>query len=325
MNSSPKPLLLDILKKLNATQFVSGEDLAEMFQISRANISLTLQQAKTFGVDIQRIHGKGYRLATSIDWLDASQIQSLRQETGSVTVLPVIDSTNTWMLQHPDDFEHGSCLLAECQTQGRGRRGRQWTSSIGGSLTFSLRWDFPFGIARLSGLSLATGVAIARALHRVGLTSAQLKWPNDILIHNKKLAGMLIETQGDALGPIQTIIGIGINVHLTAEQREEIAQSVTDLSEHFTHPPSRNAILAILLDELHSVLKVFTEKGFAAFQSEWESLHAWQNQPVSIMQNTTTILQGIVTGVNADGALVLRTPHGEEIVHAGDVSLRRAS
>ncbi|WP_018151214.1 biotin--[acetyl-CoA-carboxylase] ligase [Leeia oryzae] len=326
MSLPPKPLLLDALKRLDADKFCSGEYLAEQLHVSRASISLALQQARTFGVNVQSVHGKGYRLPHPIDWLDSHVIQSHRLVAGpAVSVLDVTDSTNTQMLQHPDDYTHGSCLVAECQTGGRGRRGRQWQSTLGGSLAFSLRWDFPFGIARLSGLSLATGIAIIRALRRIGMTQAMLKWPNDVLIGPRKLAGILIETQGDALGPIQAIIGIGLNVRLSDLQRDDIDQPVTDLAEHLSQTPSRNALLAILLDELAHILNTFTQDGFAPLRSEWQSLHAWQDRAVNIVQGCEILSSGVACGVDALGALLIETGTCIQTVYAGDVSLRAAT
>ncbi|NLR76326.1 biotin--[acetyl-CoA-carboxylase] ligase [Leeia aquatica] len=323
--AAPRPLVFDTLRALSTEQFCSGEALADQLGVSRASISLALQQARELGVPVHSVHGRGYRLSQPVDWLDASQIQAMRQAGAPpLEVLSVTDSTNSQLLSRAAQAVHGLCLTAEFQTAGRGRRGRSWQAALGGSLAFSVLWRFPGGISQLSGLSLAVGVAVVRVLHRLGLQAAQLKWPNDILVDGHKLAGILIETQGDALGPIQAVVGIGLNVRLPDNLQQQIDQRTTDLAAHLPHLPSRNALLALLLDELQAVSAQFVDAGFAAFREEWQHYHVWQGQPVQVCYHDDHCLAGVAMGVDAAGALLLHDGVTVRPVAAGEVSLRAA-
>ena len=317
--------LFDALSRLSHDHFLSGEALAEVLDLSRASVSQLMKEARSLGVEVHSVHGRGYRLAAPLDWLDAGAVSA--QLIGSaqrwpVDVLTVTDSTNSQLLARRD-APHGLTLAAECQTAGRGRRGRTWLSAPGGSLTFSVLLRFPFGLARLAGLSLAVGVALTRSLERLGLP-AQLKWPNDVLLHGRKLAGILIETQGDTLGPLDVVVGVGLNVRLSPALLAEVDQPVADLAGGLPQPPSRNALLAMLLNELADVTDMFTQHGFAPFQDEWQRRHAFQDQAVVLRQPDGGAFHGIARGVDRDGALRLETPSGIDTVYAGDLSLRGA-
>ena len=121
-------------------------------------------------------------------------------------------------------------LAAEWQTAGRGRRGKAWTAVAGGSLTFSLGWRYEQGAGFLAGLSLAVGVAVVKALEAEGLAGVELKWPNDLVHRHLKVGGILVELNGDALGPSTVVVGVGLNVRLPAEVRRNIEQPVSDLT-----------------------------------------------------------------------------------------------
>jgi BirA family biotin operon repressor/biotin-[acetyl-CoA-carboxylase] ligase len=189
-------------------------------------------------------------------------------------------------------------------------------------------WRFDCGLAGLSGLSLATGVALIRALHALGVSGVQLKWPNDVLGGGGKIAGILIEAQGDMLGPSAVVIGIGLNLSLPQQVLKNIDQPVSDLSHLTETLPPRNLLLAALLRELATVLREFSASGFAALREEWESYHLYQNQPVQLFLPDTSTVQGVVRGVEADGALLVEvrsavTGQPEmKIFHAGEISLR---
>ena len=147
-----------------------------------------------------------------------------------------LESTNSYLMKKASQqvlalAPHATCVVAELQTAGKGRRGRSWQAGLGASLTFSLLWRFQSGASALSGLSLAVGVALIRALHSLGIHQARLKWPNDVLVANgrgpEKLAGILIELQGDMDGPSAAVIGVGVNLNLPEEIRRQIDQPAT--------------------------------------------------------------------------------------------------
>ena len=214
-------------------------------------------------------------------------------------------------------------LVADRQTAGRGRRGRSWLSWDEASLTFSLAWRFAAGAPVPAGLSLVVGLGLARALERLGADGIQLKWPNDVLAHGHKLAGILIELLPSRAHGLAAVIGIGINLRLPDDASIPGQVGVTDLARLIGGaPPSRATVLAAVLTELHEVLGSYARHGFETLRPAWEQRNAFAGLPVCISADDHS-LSGICAGVDSDGALLLlRTPGGVQRVLAGDVSLR---
>jgi BirA family biotin operon repressor/biotin-[acetyl-CoA-carboxylase] ligase len=293
--------------------------MAEELGCSRASVCARIQSlAEHYHLQIDRVRGQGYRLLTPIDWLDASAIQPGLPAGLRVEVVDETGSTNSDVLARAAQGEaSGLVRLAEVQTAGRGRLGRRWQTPLGSGLTFSLLWRFDCGVGQLSGLSLLVGVALTRVLNRLG-APVRLKWPNDVLLGECKLAGILIELAGDALGPSAVVIGVGLNVRPAGD----VGQPAAALSDAGL-ALSRNALAAALLSELADLLTQFAHAGFAPFQAEWEHWHAWQDEPVVLLPMQGEALAGIALGIDAHGALRLMTAYGEQAVHAGEISLRR--
>jgi len=216
----------------------------------------------------------------------------------------------------------GSVLVVDRQTAGRGRRGRHWQSSPAGSLTFSLLWRFDGGVERLAGLSLAVGVALARALSSLGVADVRLKWPNDVLVDGRKLAGILVELSSERRGMV-AVIGIGLNLALPeADATHDVAAAA--LAESLPVVPERHLLLATILAELAPVLDRFAAEGFAALRDDWQALHAWQGRSVNVLRDGCVALSGTCLGADADGALMIETVSGVERCLSGDLSLREA-
>jgi len=213
----------------------------------------------------------------------------------------------------------GSVLVVDRQTAGRGRRGRQWQSSPEGSLTFSLLWRFDGGVERLAGLSLAVGVALARALSSLGVANARLKWPNDVLLDGRKLAGVLVELSSERRGMI-AVIGIGLNLQAPTG---DLPQPAAGLAQAMHHLPERHDILAALLAALAETLDTFAVDGFSSLKTDWQTHHAWQGESVQLLENGAQQLSGLCLGVDDDGALLVETTAGIQRVFSGDLSLRR--
>jgi BirA family biotin operon repressor/biotin-[acetyl-CoA-carboxylase] ligase len=224
--------------------------------------------------------------------------------------------------RNPGADIHRLLLAAEWQTAGRGRRGRHWASVVGGSLTFSLGWRFEQGAGFFSGLPLAVGVAIARALEASGFAGVELKWPNDLVHRQRKLGGILIELSGDALGPSLVVVGVGINVRLPEAMRGDITQPVTDLGA-VADLIDRNVLLARIAAEIALTLEHYARSGFAAFRAEWQRRHALQHQAVDVLLPDGSVTHGSVAGVDADGALLLDRGGRRLRFVSGEVSLRR--
>jgi BirA family biotin operon repressor/biotin-[acetyl-CoA-carboxylase] ligase len=242
----------------------------------------------------------------------------------TVEALAECGSTNSVLLGRArQGAASGSLLIADEQTAGRGRRGRSWLSSPSAGLTFSLLWRFSGGVARLAGLSLAVGLAVARALERIGATGVGLKWPNDILLDGGKLAGILVELESAPAGTL-AVIGIGLNVQMPPTGEEEFIHPPAALSQALSPLPDRHRLLAELLIELAAVLDRFDAGGFAVLRADWQQRHAWQNRPVRLLDGERTDRQGICLGADEDGALLLQTATGIERCLSGDLSLRVA-
>ncbi|MFZ3018834.1 MAG: biotin--[acetyl-CoA-carboxylase] ligase [Gallionella sp.] len=316
--------LLDILAD---GHFHSGELLAQRLGVSRASVFNALADTADCGVALQRVRGRGYRLARPWQPLHRNEIMRWLDAKGGqldIEVVPQAPSSNTLLLQRAAlGAPGGSVVAVELQSAGRGRLGRTWHSGLGNALTFSLLWRFDCGLNALSGLSLAVGVAIVRALNKVGAEGVGLKWPNDIVCAQGKLGGVLIEAQGDMLGPSAVVIGIGLNCHLSESLAELIDQPAGALDELCAEMPERNCLLALLLQELATVLRQFELGGFAPLHDEWEQCHIYQDEPIRLCLADGSEVSGIARGVGDGGELRLETAQGMRSFNSGEVGVRR--
>ena len=324
-----KPLTFSILRLLADGEFHSGEEMARQLGVSRASVWQAMRFLDEAGVAVFRVPGRGYRLREPLQWIDRSQVMAALGDKAGIFELEVMDSvgsTNSLLLQKAaQGAPHGSCVVTEMQTAGRGRRGREWHANLGGSLTFSLLWRFNQGAGFLSGLSLAVGVALMRALGQSGVSGAGLKWPNDILYQHRKLAGILIELQGDMLGPSAAVIGIGLNLKLSERVLNRIDQGVVDIHSIIGMIPERNVILARLLSHLADVLGEFEEGGFPQLRGEWRRHHVYHEKPVRLIMPDGSQHEGRLLDVAEDGALLVDTAAGKKRFTSGEISLRGAS
>jgi BirA family biotin operon repressor/biotin-[acetyl-CoA-carboxylase] ligase len=319
-------LTFPILKLLTDGKFHSGEAIAQHFNVSRATIWNALQNAEALGIEIFSVRGRGYKLPQAVTLLDEASIYNAIGATQpwlKMEIHDCLESTNTYLMQKLSGGQtHASCVATNLQTKGRGRRGRSWQAGLGASLTFSLLWRFQCGAASLSGLSLAVGVALIRALHGMGIQQAQLKWPNDVLINREKLAGILIELQGDMDGPSSAVIGIGINLNLSTHVKQQIDQPVIDLASVTTQAINPNVLLGELLKHLADVLRDFEKNGFKNLRPEWLHHHAYHLQPVRMLMPDGREVHGIVQGIAEDGTLLVETANGLQPFTSGEISLR---
>jgi BirA family biotin operon repressor/biotin-[acetyl-CoA-carboxylase] ligase len=251
--------------------------------------------------------------------MNAASIAAISSAGVAVEVVPETGSTNADLLARAPALAAPVLLVAENQTAGRGRAGRSWLSSSGGSLTFSLAWHFDGGPQRLAGLPLAVGVALAETLARLGV-QVQLKWPNDLLKDGNKLAGILIETQAAPAGGTWTVIGVGLNLVMPDELEEQIGRTVAAVP--WLAQMDRDTLMAALLDGLAASLREFAGAGFGAFAARWNLRHAYQGQTVRIIDHGAVLHEGVAAGVDDGGRLLLDTDAGRITIVAGDVSLR---
>ena len=244
-----------------------------------------------------------------------------RDRLRSLTVLGEVDSTNRFLLEGEGFGEAGvHVCVAETQTAGRGRRGRAWVSPGGANLYLSVLRTFAVVPESLQGLSLAVGVAVARAMQSLDVQGIALKWPNDILLGGVKLGGILLEMSGRSRGPWRVVTGIGINVHMPADAGANIDQPWTDLAAHGAHP-GRNRLAAQVLTEVILAQEQFVEAGFEAFRRDWELLDAVRDHEVEL-RDASSSRWGTARGVDASGALLLEVQGRCERIVSGDISLR---
>jgi BirA family biotin operon repressor/biotin-[acetyl-CoA-carboxylase] ligase len=304
-------LTFEALRRLADGRFHSGEDIARSLHRSRATLCEALKGAPGLGVELFSVPGKGYRLSAPIEFLDAPAISAK---------LAACDARLKLAAQGAPT---GTCLAAEWQRTGRGRRGRSWISSLGGSLTFSLLWRFERGAGHLGGLSLAVGEAIARALAQCGAARAQVKWPNDVVCDFRKLAGILVETSGEMQGPSVAVVGVGVNYRLDERTLDRIDQAVTDVVKCASVPPTRSDLLAAMLASLAGALDAFDREGFAASREAWRALHAYQGRAVRVLPAREAAFEAQVVDVAPDGALVVATPDGRTVsLASAEITLR---
>lgn len=319
-----------LLQQLADGQFHSGEALGQTMGLSRAAIWKKLQSLQTMGLPLESISGKGYRLQPGVELLSQQAITDalsadVRQK---VTVQTQVSTTSTNDDVEKMDTEGGQKIvaaLAEFQTNGRGRRGRQWQNPMGATISLSLRWQVGASRASFEGLSLAVGVAVANALTKLGVNHLALKWPNDLLWKHgegfAKLGGILLELHGDPMGECDVIIGVGVNMRLSDEQRSSIDQAVADVTTAAGQIINRNAIAAALIEHIVNMLTVFSTEGFTAYRQAWLNYNAFADQPV-VLQSVQGEVHGVLTGVDERGGVILQTQDGEKIYNGGEISLR---
>jgi BirA family biotin operon repressor/biotin-[acetyl-CoA-carboxylase] ligase len=322
--------LRDLLQAIAEDPGTSGSALASRFGVTRAAIWKQVKALRAFGAPITARAGHGYRLDAPLELLDERRIAThLREDFARscpVEVFWQIDSTNSELLRRAQTgMSATTACFAELQSAGRGRRGRSWHAPLGGGLTFSVVHSFSSSMSALAGLSLAIGIGIVRALADLGYGGLGLKWPNDVQVDGRKLAGILIELGGDALGPCHAVIGIGLNLRLDAQAGTPIDQAWTDLASIPGVPlPGRNVLAARLLGRLLEVLDEFEQATFAAFVDEFARHDVLQGQTIRVI-GAAAERAGTAVGVDRSGALRVRGATGEYLVDSGEISVRQVS
>jgi BirA family biotin operon repressor/biotin-[acetyl-CoA-carboxylase] ligase len=313
-----------LIQQLANGEFNSGEALGVLVGVSRSAISNHMKYLIDIGLDVFSVKGRGYRLAQPIQLLDQDKILRILGHSNKdlVEVVNIINSTNTYIKERLKDLPQGFVCIAESQTNGRGRRGKTWVSPFGSSVYMSMAWTFSGGYQSMAGLSLLVGIAINRALKEIGVNDCKLKWPNDIYHDFRKLAGILVEVEGQVGSDASAVIGIGININLPSTI-DGIDQPITDLTSISENTVDRNELIALLISTLTKMLVEFESRGLAPFMAEWKDADLFYNEYVYLESGSNRI-HGISKGINESGALLLEnagklTPH-----HGGEISVRKA-
>ncbi|ENR5394591.1 bifunctional biotin--[acetyl-CoA-carboxylase] ligase/biotin operon repressor BirA [Providencia rettgeri] len=312
--------LIDILAD---AQVHSGEQLGEQLGMTRSAINKHIKTLRFWGLNIETIAGKGYKLPYQINLLSEEAIKN-QIDGVDIIVEPVIDSTNQYMLERIAELKSGDTCLAEYQSAGRGRRGRQWISPFGCNLYLSMYWKLEQGPAAAVGLSLVVGIVIAEVLNRISQEKVKVKWPNDLYMNDKKLAGILVELTGKTGDAAHIIIGVGINIGMNnnnIEISKPITQEWSSLRDEVENI-ERNELSANIIKSLRESLIVFEHEGLKPFLERWFKLDNFLNRPVKLLIGND-VITGIERGVNDQGALLLQKDNGEIIPYiGGEISLR---
>ncbi|MBQ0754400.1 MAG: biotin--[acetyl-CoA-carboxylase] ligase [Gammaproteobacteria bacterium] len=305
--------------------FHSGESLGEQLGVSRAAVWKRIKGLSKYAIDVESVKGKGYRIPGGLSLLSREEVLrhaganegaltlDIKTETGSTNV----DALYAARVRLDQPY----AVLAEYQSSGKGRRGRVWHSPFASSIYLSLAMQFSDGAARLEGLSLAVGVAVAELLRREGIQGVSLKWPNDVLVNGAKLGGVLIELTGDFDADCRAVIGVGLNGALPSSL--SVDQPVIDLYELLGVRVDRNRWAGLLLKELISMLDLFSRQGFAPFRSRWQSVDGLKGENVTVYQGDVAT-SGVALGVTDRGALLVETACNQIVeFHGGEVTVRK--
>jgi len=322
--------LFALLKKLQDGRSHSGQALADEIGVTRSAVWQQIKQLQDMGIDIHAVSGKGYRLPSGYEFLNADLIGShwlteIASKLTQIDIEKITDSTNERLLSaSATEDVHGRVFLAEYQTAGRGRRGASWLAPPGSGLCLSIAWRFQETPKAIGALSLVIGLAVRHALVGLGATGVSVKWPNDIYIEDDrgpaKIAGILIEMRSELAGPSLVVIGLGLNVLLSAAQRAAIDQNASDLASVCNDPPGRNATAGAVVQEIITALEAFGGSGFAPFREQWQQADFLKGRSIKLHINNAAVT-GIVQGVDENGLLKLQVGNEEQTHFAGHVEL----
>jgi BirA family biotin operon repressor/biotin-[acetyl-CoA-carboxylase] ligase len=319
-----------LLHLLADGQLHSGSELAAELGVSRSAVWKHIRQLESLELEVAAQAGQGYRLAAPLELFDEAQIvnamnERTRQLCGAPEILWTSKSTSDHLLKEPAPLAgNAHACLAEYQSSGRGRRGRQWFAPAGHGICLSVAWSFATSPANLACLGLAVGVGVLRAVRAAGAANAQLKWPNDIVVDGCKLAGILIDVQGESGGPLYIVAGVGVNYRLNNFTEEAVAANGGIVPASMTaagEVAGRNRTAALLINEICAVLAAFSADGFASLADEWSGADYLAGRKVNV-QLDDTVLSGIARGITDDGRLQLETDGKLQLLVTGDVSVR---
>jgi BirA family biotin operon repressor/biotin-[acetyl-CoA-carboxylase] ligase len=315
--------LNQLLSLLSDGEYHSGSELGELLKVSRTSIWKAIPSIQELNIPIEIVKGKGYRIPGGLDLLNKKEILSILaseiKEQISLDILLSCTSTNDHLTLFKESvFQGYHICLAEHQALGRGRRGKTWVSPFAKNIYISTGFLLGGGVEALSGLSLVVGVAVAKALEILGVKDIGLKWPNDVFVGEKKIAGILLELSGEATTSWNIVCGIGLNVHMNDEDEVVIDQEWCSLSSSVEI--KRNVVVAELLSQLVVILEAFKKGGFQLFLDEWARFDMLAGERVLVTPNG---IEGRVMGINTQGALLVRSADDDHVINAGEVSVRR--
>lgn len=310
--------VMPLLRTIN-----KAEDLRMNYQVLCSRLNISVQDLQDTALSVNDIEpllfqdGEYLVLAKRLDLLNAKTIYDGISQRGRFALKDVTSSTNLELMEEKDNLVSGDALVAEIQTEGRSLRGTKWLSSIGSNIMLSMAIKFA-NHQQLIGFSLAIGVATVNALELLGIKDVKLKWPNDVIYQNKKLAGILIESVPSSDGEIFAIVGVGLNVHNSQSISANIDRPYTTLEE-MGYNLERNDICIALINEIKYVANTFRRKGFVAFLDAWNRHDILVGHTVEVAISSHRSIMGKVSGVNRQGELILDSNSGRTAVRSGHI------
>jgi len=325
MTAASLQRLQKLVTILSDGDFHSGEKLANILGVSRTAIWKLTNKLEAWGIELFSVRGKGYKIPNGLTLIDseylANQITEHARLFSSIEVLSTVDSTSSYLARNWSKGNgKGHIVVSEHQTGGRGRNGKTWISPFGSNLYFSLGSSLPVGLSALGGLSLAIGIGLTKLFNQHTNKKVKLKWPNDLLVDQRKLAGILVEASGDSNDNSFLNIGIGLNWKMSTKSRG-IEQPWINLSEILNRDIDRNKLLARILLELDKILCDYIDNGFESFRAHWAEYSAYYGKPIVLTSQKGSV-SGIEAGIDNMGALRLKMETGEKTFYSGEVSLR---
>lgn len=316
-----------LIEKLADGQFHSGQHLADDLGVSRTAINKHIGKLEQLQLDIFRVHGKGYRLAKPLQLLRYEKLlHDIHDQQAKLYLKRVTSSTHDDLKQLLYDapattLSAGTCVLAEMQTEGRGRRGRTWSSPFGSNLYASFFWPLEDGLNSALGLSVAVGIRLAEILEKAGIGGVSVKWPNDVYIQQEKVAGILVELEGQSTGAGRAFIGIGLNLQMPAQSAAQITQPFTDVQKHLSEPIDRHHWATQIINGMRDALSDFSRHGLTELVPVWRRLDHFYGQPIRIILGQHEQI-GIGQGIDSHGALLVRQDNGLKRYFGGEISIR---
>ena len=320
-----------LIAALSDGRFHSGTELGKKWGITRAAVSMLVRRCCLPGIEIYRVRGKGYRLKESLELLNREailqQLPKPRQElVADMHVCWTIPSTSSFLLQCVDrnpqlnDDCYRVCL-SEMQTAGRGSRGRRWVSPFGHNIYLSILRAFDVAPPELGGLSIVAGLALLRTLKKHGVRGAGFKWPNDIHIDSRKVAGILVEVRSQVWGPTHVVIGVGVNLQVRDDSMKDVDQPWGAIAGWGFDLSRRNVFAGDLLNELIELVEAFRHRGLRPYLDELSAYDLVKGRDVQFLHGSKKVV-GKGGGIDHLGRLVIQTDDGLQLFSSGEVSLR---
>lgn len=303
---------LKVISLLKTDHYVSGELIAKELGLSRTSVWKTVKKVSKLGIVSDAASGKGYTLSRDIKLLNKIAIESgLNIEAKNlfkINVEGVVGSTNTVLFDAAKQGERldFNVLVAEQQTHGKGRLGREWITPFAHQLALSCHLKIDTGMSSLYGASIAAGICVIDSMNSIGITELGLKWPNDIYTKdNKKVGGILIEMQQEAEGPIHLVLGIGINC-LHSSAFDEVSDVEVSSLESFGKTTDRNILCSEILNSISSLyIDIIKGKPLDSYFAKWNDCNIYQDKKIIIKKNSGEELVGADVGIDNDGALLV--------------------